>query len=87
MLVTLVRFSLACNFENNFIWKLKSARPTNTRKAGYAHAVSSDIIQCMPRKGCYLSTAFVFQTPSNSNTIQISVHAYFSFFLKLIQAN
>ena len=78
----LVRFSLACNFENNFMWKWKSARPTNTRKAGYAHAVSSDIIQRMPRKGCYLSTAFVFQTPSNSNTIQISVHAYFSFFPK-----
>ena len=44
------------------MWKWKSARPTNTRKAGYARAVISDIIQRMPRKGCYLSTVFVFQT-------------------------
>ena len=80
--MSLVRFSLACNFQNNFMWKWKSAGPTNTRKAGYAHAVRSDIIQRMPRKGCYLSIAFVFETPSNSNTIQISVHAYFSFFPK-----
>ena len=31
------------------MWKWKSARPTNTRKAGYAHAVISDI-QRMPCK-------------------------------------
>ena len=44
------------------MWKWKSARPTNTRKAGCAHAVISDIIQRMPCTGCYLSTVFVFQT-------------------------
>ena len=60
VLVRLVRSSLACNFQN--MWKGKSARPTNTRKAGYAHAVISDVIHRMPCKECYLFIVFVFQT-------------------------